>query len=150
MNIEGNVVASVLSALAIIGSGIGWLIARHDKKKDPLPKAAAEVALAREALGIVSESAQTLKEDLARIKADREEDRTRIDQLEKDGVADRARISRLESLLSHAASYIEALLRWAHGLRGAPKPPPLPSELHDLVDPHLWVTVDPNREQGSD
>lgn len=146
MNIEGNVVAAVLSFLAALGAGIGWWVDRRDRHKDPLPKSAAEVAVAKEALGVVVAAAEWDRTRGERIQTDLTAALRRITALEEDGVTDRARITRLETLLSHAASYIEALLRWAHALRDAPKPPPLPTELHDLVDPQLWITISNPKE----
>jgi hypothetical protein len=131
------------------GSGITWWVARRDKNKDPLPKAAAELALAAQALGIVTESAEYVRQDTINLRFDRDQDRVRIARLEADREEDRLRLAdaddrmtRLERLLSQAAAYIEALLRWAQIMPSVPdKPiPPLPNQLHELVDPELWVT----------
>jgi hypothetical protein len=116
------------------GGAVSWLISRRDKRKDPLPKQQAELAIAQQALGIVTEAAafsaaeaSGLRERVVKLEADREEDREARE-------VDRARISRLEGLFARAVSYIETLLRaW-----GSPKPPQPPAELHELIDPALW------------
>jgi hypothetical protein len=135
-------VGGLVTLLSLIGGGAAWLIRRRDSNKDPIPKAAAEMAIAQQALEIITESAAWTRADavglrarVAKLEADREEDRARL------GDAD-DRMTRLERLLSQAASYIEALLRWAQVMPTVPdKPiPPLPTQLHELVDPELWVT----------
>lgn len=130
---DGPTISALVTALGVLGGGVTWLIRRRDKKKDPLPKSAAELAIAQQALDIISDAATFSRKDSENLRA-------RVVQLELDSATDRIRIGRLETLLSHAASYIEALLRWAHGLRSVPRPPALPPELHDLVDPALWIT----------
>ena len=131
--------SAIVGGLTVLGGGIGWLVRRHDARKDTIPKAAAEVALAQQALGIVKESRDSLADDVRRLMLDRDEDRSRIDKLEADRITDRARIGRLEALLGVAAGYIEALLRWVR--TGAKPPhPPLPDDLNDLIDPSLLGT----------
>ena len=128
--------AAVLTALAPL---VMWWVKRRDAQHDRIPKAAAEVALAQQALGIVKESRDYLADDVRRLMLDRDEDRSRIDKLEADRATDRARIGRLEALLGVAAGYIEALLLWV--LTGAKPPhPPLPDDLNDLIDPSLLGT----------
>lgn len=138
-----SLLTALVSLLVAAGGGIAWLVKRRDANRDPIPKHQAEVALAQSALGVIQASRDTLDADVRRLLIDREEDRSRIDKLEADRDTDRERIeqhreriSRLESLLGIAAGYIEALLRWVRN--GSPPPqPPLPSPLHDLIDPSL-------------
>lgn len=110
------IVSAVVTLLISIGGGIGWLIKRHDAKADPLPRHAAEIALSREALGIIKASADALESDVNRLREDREADRKRIDMLEAD-------VNHLRS--SWAAWYHDLRLRWTfHREQDAPPTPP--------------------------
>lgn len=129
-------ITAIVSLLLAVGSGIAWLVKRRDAAKDPIPKQAAELALAEQALGIIRESRDALREDVNRLKGERDEHRTRLDaqQEQIDGL--RQAMDQVKHLLSHATRYIETLLRWAYA--GAPPPPPsVPLDLHDLIDPSL-------------
>lgn len=138
---------AIVGILSAIGTAIAWYVARRDRAKDPIPKAAAEIQLAQAALGVIQDAADFSRQNVVDLRADAKADRERIKQLEADREVDRARLTRLETLLSHAASYIEALLRWAREITVPPNNPipPLPSQLHELVDPQLWIT---NNEEG--
>lgn len=137
---EPQTLGALVTLILGAGSAFGWWLRRRDQKKDPLPKAAAELAVAQQALGIITDAATWAKNDNTDL-------RSRVAQLEKDRAEDRVRITRLETLLSHAAAYIEALLRWAQIMPTDPERPvpPLPDELHELVDPQLWITHHPNQ-----
>lgn len=140
---------SISGILLLMGTAIAWVVKRWDNKKDPLPKTAAEVALAAQALGIIKEAAEfsqtTLTRRITELEAGRASDALRITDLERSRLDDRHVIEDLQrgmaevrSLLSSAARYIEHLLTWANSLMGQPNPPPLPAELHDIIDPALW------------
>jgi hypothetical protein len=116
-----------------IGGGLSWFISRRDKNKDPLPKQQAELAIAQQALGIVTAAAEFSSAEARAL-------RSRVTKLEGDRDEDRTRITRLEGLFARAVTYIEKLLRaW-----GAPRPPEPPADLHDLIDPALWRPGEPD------
>lgn len=129
-------ITALVSAVLALGSGIAWFVKRRDAAKDPIPKHAAELAVAEQALGIIQESRDTLNEDVKRLKAESKEDRERLDaqQAQIDGL--REAMDQVKNLLSHATRYIETLLRWAYA-GAAPPPPSVPLDLHDLIDPSL-------------
>jgi chromosome segregation ATPase len=133
-------ITAVVSALLALGSGIAWLVKRRDAAKDPIPKQAAELALAEQALGIIRESRDALREDVQRLKEEREEHRSRLDAQQEQINSLRDAMDQVKHLLSHATRYIETLLRWARD--GAPPPPPsVPRDLIDLIDPALHEPV---------
>lgn len=131
----------ILAALTVLlgSGGLVWkLLDRRDKAKDPLPKASAEVMLAKETLGAMVLLRDAALDDIKRIREERDEDRADIEVLKTHRDEDRKRLANLERLLGVAAGYIEALLRWA---RGGSKPPhpDLPATLHELIDPELYT-----------
>lgn len=114
--------AAELTALAtllgLVGTGAAWWLRRRDAKADPLPRHAAEVAISKEALGIVQASAAMLEADVQRLRSDREADRLRIDALETSVRSMRQ---------TWGAWYRDLVDRW-HVHReqsGPPSPPPL-------------------------
>lgn len=115
--ITGAGITALVALLGTLGSGIGWWLHRRDAKSNPLPRHAAEVALSKEALGIVQASAAALEQDVKRLRDDREADRRRIDALEADVQSLRATWSRWYSDLRD---------RW-HYHREQPTPPEPPT-----------------------
>lgn len=63
-------IAALVSAIAALTGLITFFVGRHDKNKDPIPKQAAEVAIAKDALGVVKGSYDFLIEDVARLRTD--------------------------------------------------------------------------------
>ena len=112
--------AAELTALAtllgMVGTAAAWWLRRRDAKADPLPRHAAEVALSKEALGIVQASAAMLEADVKRLREDREADRLRIDALEE---------SMRSIRMTWAAWYRDLTDRW-HDHRAQPAPPSPP------------------------
>lgn len=134
MNDSAFIVA-LIGAMTTAGTGIGWYVNRRDKQKDPIPKTAAELAVAQTALGIVEASAGRLDKEVVRISGDLDKERDRgdaqqqqIDDLQRD-------VSQIKALLSHATRYIETLLR-AWPSCGDPAPA-VPAPLHELIDATL-------------
>lgn len=78
--------AAVVTTVGVLATAavtlITFLIRRNDKSKDPVARSSAEVALAKEALGIIESSRDALKEDVARLIEAREQDRIRLDAVE--------------------------------------------------------------------
>lgn len=130
---EWIAVIGAVSGLAIAWTGFLKVAAasRYATRDRPLRSAREEVEWLDRRLKITQER---LDDEIASRRSDEE----RISALEEDRATDRARLTRLERLLSQAASYIEALLRWAHA-SGQRSIPPLPAELHEIVDPTLWL-----------
>ncbi|MER7070980.1 hypothetical protein [Terrabacter sp. NPDC000476] len=140
----GGDISIIVGLLTTLGGGVAWLVKRHDAAKDPIPKAAAELAVAEQALGIIKESRDALREDVSRLKEERDEHKVRldaqqeqIDTLRDDNATLHATVEQIKHLLSHATRFIETLLRWAKD--GAKPPQPtLPHALEDLIDPTLY------------
>lgn len=90
-----------------------FLIRRHDKHKPGVQRTAAEVAVAKDALGIIQSSRDTLKEDVDRLLAARETDRGRIGALETE----------MRSIRDGWLGWYDDLsTRWHHH-REQPRPP---------------------------
>ena len=105
----GGIVATVVT-LAI------FLIGRNDKRKDPITRTAAELAIASDALGIVQASRDALSDDVTRLIAARTADRERIAAVELEVRAIRE---------GWAGWYRDLTERWAHH-REQPRPPHAP------------------------
>lgn len=132
--------ATLVSALA---GFVAWYVKHRADAKDPIPKAAAELAVAEQALGLIKESRDALREDVIRLKEERVDDRKRLEEMQaqvdslRDDNADlHAVIDQMRHVLSSATRYIEALLKWARD-GSVPPPPTVPPSLVDLIDPHL-------------
>lgn len=131
----------VIAVLTTAGGGLAWYIRRHDTRKDPLPRTAAEVAIAKEALGIIVASRDALTQDMARQGEELAQERARGDRHEQELVQLRKEhaelhdiVDEIRSRLTAAARYIETLLRW--GRAGGHDPEPdVPEGLADLIDP---------------
>ena len=137
-------VALVVGIIAPAATFLTWWVSRRDKAKDPLPKTTAELALAKEALGIIVASRDTMSQDLEVQKAETAQAVARlavvegaVTELRQSEAALHALVERVQSQLTAAARYIETLLRWAHQLHDASPPPRLPEGLRDLIDPTL-------------
>jgi len=115
----------------ILGTGAGvwrW-VDRQDKKKDPIPKDAAAVALAQSGVTLMQAVAKDLETRLTALSGSNQ-------LLEQRVSAAEGTIAHHEHLFTSAMSYIEALLR--HIREGRPWPPsPAPADLRDLIDPTL-------------
>lgn len=132
--------ATVISALA---GFIAWYVKHRADAKDPIPRAAAELAVAEQALGIIKESRDALREDVVRMKDERKDDRKRleemqaqVDSLRDDNLDLHSVIDQMRHALSNATRYIEALLKWARD-GSVPPPPTVPPSLVDMIDPTL-------------
>lgn len=118
----GEIAALVSSIAALAGAG-AFYVGRHDKKKDPLPKEAAEVAIAKDALGVVKASHDTLVADVKRLNE-------RIDDVEGEAHTLREEVQMLrrevQSIRSAWAMWFKDLEnRWVvHRQQDAPPPPP--------------------------
>lgn len=118
----GEIAALVSSIAALAGAG-AFYVGRHDKAKDPLPKEAAEVAIAKDALGVVKASHDTLVADVARLNA-------RIDDVEGEAHTLREEVQMLrrevQSIRSAWAMWYRDLAdRWIlHREQAAPPVPP--------------------------
>lgn len=135
--------AALVAVLGTAASLLMWWVGRRDKQKDPISKHAADLALAEQAVGIIATSRDTLADDVRRISSELAAERARgdshqrqIDDLRKDNERLHGMVDEIRTRLSQAGSYIEALLRWTRD-GSPPPPPPLPSVLHDLIDPSL-------------
>ncbi|HET7399729.1 MAG TPA: hypothetical protein VFJ94_14525 [Intrasporangium sp.] len=132
--------ATLITALS--GVGVVW-VKQRSEAKDPIPKAAAELAVAEQALGLIKESRDALREDVVRLKEERTEDRKRMDELQEqvyslreDNADLHGVVDQMRHALSLATRYIEALLRWARE-GSVPPQPTVPVSLRDLIDPTL-------------
>lgn len=112
----GAIISAVVTLVLALGSAIAWWVKRRDTKADPIPRSAAEVAMSRQALGIIQASAKRLEADVKRLSEDREADRCRIDALE-------ASMHDLRS--SWTTWYSDLRDRWHHH-REQPNPPSPP------------------------
>ena len=119
----GALISAVVTLVLALGSAIAWWVKRRDTKSDPIPRSAAEVAMSRQALGIIQASAKRLEEDVKRLSADREADRLARE-------TDRCRIDALEAGMAELRSswttwYSDLRDRWHHH-REQPNPPAPP------------------------
>lgn len=116
-------IAALVTAIASLAGLVTFFVSRHDKAKDPIPKQAAEVAMAKEALGIVKDSRDTLVEDVARLGQ-------RVEDVEGEAHALRGEVQALrrevESIRNRwAAWYRDLTDRWStHREQAAPPLPP--------------------------
>lgn len=143
MELTSGWVTAVASLLTVLSGFAAWVVKRRSEAKDPIPKAAAELAVAEQALGLIRESRDALRDDVVRLKAERIEDRLRLDECQKqvdqlrvDNQGLHADLSQIRQVLSAATRYIEVLLRWVREGSHPPQPQ-LPAVLHELVDPTL-------------
>lgn len=132
---DGSLIAVLVPLITAAGGAVAWLVNRHDKKADPIPKTAAELAVAERALGIIEKSASRLEAEVGRVSGDLEKERARGDEQQAQIDTLRADVSQIKALLSHATRYIETLLRaWPSSSAHAPA---VPAPLHELIDGSL-------------
>ena len=116
-------IAALVSAIAALTGLVTFFVGRHDKSKDPIPKQAAEVAIAKEALGVVKESYDLLAADIARQAA-------RIDRVEGEAGTLREEVQLLRREIQSIRSawnmwFLDLSDRWVvHRQQDAPPPPP--------------------------
>lgn len=125
----GTVIGSIVGLLGALGTAYAWVINRRDKNKDPIPKESAAVALSASAVAL----SQTLLKDLD-ARMTQMNGRNQI--LENRVAAAEQSIEHHERIFGAAMTYIEALLRHIRDGRKRP-PPPVPTEIRDLIDPEL-------------
>lgn len=148
---EGQITA-LTGLLVAIGTGIGWLVHRWDKKRKPVDRPVAETARAVEDAPEVATEAvksalkvvtQSVTSDLARVRADAKADR---DRYIADRRADRERMSILEKETEGLRADVDELRRaegrligWVAGLHKGiedgtiPPLPPMPPWLTRLL-----------------
>lgn len=107
---DGSQITALTGLLTVIGTGIGWLVLRWDKRRPAVPRRAAATAHASQAmtdaLSVVQDS---LGADLTRVRREADEDR---EQHRLDRAADRARLDALDG-------EVETLRREVRTLRTA-------------------------------
>lgn len=131
---DPGLIVALIGVLTTLGTGLSWYVNRRDKAKDPIPKTAAELAVAQTALGIVEASAGRLDREVVRISGALEQERTRGDGQQRQLDSQQEQIDTFKALLSHATRYIETLLRaWG----SSPIAPAVPAPLHELIDATL-------------
>lgn len=140
---DPGVLTALTGLLVTLGGGAAWLIRRHDSKKDPLPRAQAEVAVAAGNLGLLSEVNLRLAEESRRVSAELVDVRTQLREVVSRAAHNDRQIADLQvahgqikALFGSATGFIEELLRWLHaGMPG--DRPELPSSLRAFVDETL-------------
>lgn len=126
----GAIVGGIVTVLGTVGTGVAWLLSRRDRKKDPIPKESAAVALAQSGISLMQGVADRINAELLEVRTELSDVRTELSDV-------RSEVRRLTTTLGAAARYIERLLRWAKS-ESRPPIPALPSELRDLIDPALY------------
>lgn len=130
-----SAIAPIVTLIIALGSGFAWWVKRRDAQKDPIPRTAAELALAKEALGIVEASRDALGQDVARLREDLETRNLHIDGLTSKvdtltGQVDT--LSREVHTIREMWSlwYHDLVTRWTH--HRAQSTPPAPPVNHSM------------------
>ncbi len=144
---EPELLSSLISAFVALSGVAAWLIRRRDKRKDPILRTSAELAMAKQALNIIQSSRDVLVDDVERLKTDSTEHRASIVALEAQVNSQTVALDHFRTMLTQASGFIEVMLRWARA--GSPPPPPvLPVDLYELIDPVLHLN--PTNPQGKE
>lgn len=120
-----TIIGAIVTLIMGGGGAVAWWVRRQDAKKDPVPRSTAEVALAKEALGIVEASRDALSEDVARLRADVDNGRDRIEALTVEVKALRGEVHTIRT--AWGDWYRDLRARWEHHRTQAvpPQPPAL-------------------------
>ena len=154
-------VVGFLVALGSVSGLVMFFVSRWDKKRDPVSKAEAEVALAAKALGMVEGINDRLIGEVGRLDskieamearhaAEREEDRLEREALEArhalEREEDRTKIDGLERRMAAVIEDRDQLVKYVNDMHlwfeaGAPPPAPdVPERLADVIP--KWMPAD--------
>lgn len=128
----GGLVTLILAG----GAAVKWWVGRLDSQKDPIPKDQAAMALSASAVELMQAVASEMRAEVGNLRVELSGARGKIGVLENRVSASEGTIEHHERLFGAAMSYIEALLRHIRDGRKQP-PPPVPSDIRDLIDPDL-------------
>jgi hypothetical protein len=143
-------VVGILVALGGISGLVIFFVTRWDKKRDPISKAEAEVALAAKALGMAEGLNDKLLREVTRLDERLEAADERLALMEERHAAerdeDRTKIAGLERSMSAVIASRDALVQYFIVFRGwvsngmIPPPPAVPEHLADVIP--AWVPGD--------